>query len=534
MRSKRSISVSLVLVVTLLWASTLVAAGRSPIRASLAAENDLSSPVLQDAPDSVDVPTAEATAEAGPDGIVVSTEPDSTAPPEDEFAAGAVAPAAVMGPAAFDAANWHVENRIGIGTDTPQARLDIITAGPNGGQLLTNGNVVSLRGLNDQVAVPRLPYVEWRQPSGTRAMYLGWGNTGGTNKWVDMRLENSYNLALGGGRLGIGTTAPGHLLSVVGGPTWTSNGWGGSIELANATAIGWRTNTSNQRFGMGHTNGGFYIFRTASDPGTAGSPAVYDFTIRDSGNVGIGAMNPSHRLSIGDGPLWTSNFWRGSVELTNASAIGWQSNTSGQRFGMGHTNGGFYIFRTASNPGTTGAAAVYDLSIRDNGFVGIGTTSPATRLHVNGTTRTSLLQITGGGDLAEPFNVAGTDTVEPGMVVAIDRENPGQLRIADRAYDRTVAGIVSGAGGINPGLILQQEGTVVAGEHPVALTGRVYVWADATSGAIEPGDLLTTSDTPGHAMKVSDHTLAQGAILGKAMSVLEEGTGLVLVLVSLQ
>jgi len=51
---------------------------------------------------------------------------------------------------------------------------------------------------------------------------------------------------------------------------------------------------------------------------------------------------------------------------------------------------------------------------------------------------------------------------------------------------------------------------------------------------IKPGDLLTTSDTPGHAMKVTEHPRAQGAILGKAMSSLESGTGLVLVLVTLQ
>jgi hypothetical protein len=120
------------------------------------------------------------------------------------------------------------------------------------------------------------------------------------------------------------------------------------------------------------------------------------------------------------------------------------------------------------------------------------------------------------------------------MVVAIDPENPGQLRIADKAYDRMVAGIVSGAGGINPGLILQQEGSVAMGEHPVALTGRVYVMADASNGEIVPGDLLTTSDTPGHAMKVTDYELAQGAILGKAMSAIDQETGLVLVLVSLQ
>ena len=51
---------------------------------------------------------------------------------------------------------------------------------------------------------------------------------------------------------------------------------------------------------------------------------------------------------------------------------------------------------------------------------------------------------------------------------------------------------------------------------------------------IQPGDLLTTSDTPGHVMKVSDHDKAQGSIIGKAMSSLDKGKGLVLVLVSLQ
>ena len=72
------------------------------------------------------------------------------------------------------------------------------------------------------------------------------------------------------------------------------------------------------------------------------------------------------------------------------------------------------------------------------------------------------------------------------------------------------------------------------GASPVALTGRVYCWTDASAGSVRPGDLLTTSDIPGHAMKVSDYRRAQGAILGKAMSSLESGKGLVLVLVTLQ
>jgi hypothetical protein len=72
------------------------------------------------------------------------------------------------------------------------------------------------------------------------------------------------------------------------------------------------------------------------------------------------------------------------------------------------------------------------------------------------------------------------------------------------------------------------------GGQNVALSGRVYVRADASGGAIQPGDMLTTSDKPGHAMRVNDHTRAQGAVIGKAMSALLEGEGFVLVLVSLQ
>jgi hypothetical protein len=120
------------------------------------------------------------------------------------------------------------------------------------------------------------------------------------------------------------------------------------------------------------------------------------------------------------------------------------------------------------------------------------------------------------------------------MVVCIDAAHPGQLRPSSQPYDRKVAGVISGGGGVQPGMLMGQRGTAADGKHPVALTGRVYVQATSANGAIEPGDLLTTSSIPGHAMKVTDHTRAQGAILGKAMTGLDQGKGTVLVLVSLQ
>lgn len=153
-------------------------------------------------------------------------------------------------------------------------------------------------------------------------------------------------------------------------------------------------------------------------------------------------------------------------------------------------------------------------------------------LEVDGTTTTEILTITGGADIAEPFLISTADPIFSGHVVVIDEQNPGLLKLSYRAYDSRVAGVISGAGGIGPGLTMTQK-NLTEPTHYVALSGVVYVLADASNGSIRPGDLLTTSDTPGHAMKVSDYVKSQGAILGKAMSSLPEGKGLVLLLVSL-
>jgi hypothetical protein len=141
------------------------------------------------------------------------------------------------------------------------------------------------------------------------------------------------------------------------------------------------------------------------------------------------------------------------------------------------------------------------------------------------------VHVLGGADLAEWYRVSGA--AEPGLLMVIDPANPGQLMPSSQAYDTRVAGVVSGAGGVNPGLTLQQQG-VLDGDTQVAIAGRVYVQAEAFSAPIQPGDLLTTSAIPGHAMKAVDRGLAYGAVIGKAMSSLESGQGLVLVLVNLQ
>ncbi len=148
---------------------------------------------------------------------------------------------------------------------------------------------------------------------------------------------------------------------------------------------------------------------------------------------------------------------------------------------------------------------------------------------------TQVLTITGGSDLSENFDVnAAQDELQSGMIVSIDPKNPGELVLARTAYDPTVAGVISGAGGVKTGMLMSQAGTKADGKHPVALTGRVYCHVDASFGAIQPGDRITTSTTPGHGMKATDRDRAFGSIIGKAMTGLADGKGLVLVLVNLQ
>lgn len=150
----------------------------------------------------------------------------------------------------------------------------------------------------------------------------------------------------------------------------------------------------------------------------------------------------------------------------------------------------------------------------------------------DGVITAGVLQITGGADLVESFDTLEA-SIEPGSVLVIDPSAPGALRLACSPYDERVAGVASGANGVRPGLRLGQAGTL-DGDTPVALTGRVWVRSSTENGAIEPGDLLTTSATPGHAMRATDRERAFGAVLGKALTGLTDERGMVLVLVGLQ
>ncbi len=135
------------------------------------------------------------------------------------------------------------------------------------------------------------------------------------------------------------------------------------------------------------------------------------------------------------------------------------------------------------------------------------------------------------GDCAEDFDIADMAGGEPGTVMVIGAE--GALRPSAAAYDRKAIGVVSGAGSYRPAIVLDKH-PGVADRRPIALMGKVFCKADATHAAIAAGDLLCTSDVPGHAMKASDSARAFGAVIGKALAPLAEGRGLIPILVTLQ
>jgi len=321
--------------------------------------------------------------------------------------------------------------------------------------------------------------LEGENTGGLLALYQGDGNVGAV----------LYGNDSGSGALSLRNTNGSARLRAFGGPS------SGSLNLYNAAGT-----LAADIYCYGDDEG------TISVRNTAGAQTVYLWG-RDSDGTGDG-----------------------QIGLKKASGI----ETLTMQAGEG-TGGAQMLMRNAAGQQTvqldsdaSGVACGYLALYRSNGVANIILDSN------DGTVQGQAIEITGGSDFSEKFDIRG-ESLEPGMIVSIDPKNPGQLALCDSAHDKKVAGIVSGAGGVKPGMLMGQRGSVADGKHPVALSGRVYCWVDAdANGAIEPGDMLTTSKTAGHGMKVTDHTRATGAIVGKAMTSLKKGRGLVLVLVNLQ
>ena len=118
---------------------------------------------------------------------------------------------------------------------------------------------------------------------------------------------------------------------------------------------------------------------------------------------------------------------------------------------------------------------------------------------------------------ANLFSVS--EALEAGDLLVLDPARPGELRKAVSPADPGVVGISAGDA--------YWEGD----QRMVQVVDGLYavVKADASYGAIRPGDLLVASPTPGHAMRASAPAL--GTVIGKALESLESGAGVVRVAV---
>lgn len=255
--------------------------------------------------------------------------------------------------------------------------------------------------------------------------------------------------------------------------------------------------------------------QSAFGPGLIGESArwhgVYGKT--DSAIGGAGVMGEG--VAAGPGVIGKSKHWHGvygetaAAGATGAAAV-WGENKADGSGVVGHSASGVGVFGKSE----TGAAGVF-----------------AGRLEVHGD-----VEVTGdirllGGDLAELFDSRpATQLAEPGTVMSLDED--GTITPSASAYDKKVIGVIAGAGSHRPGMILDAG----CGERalPIAMAGKTYCRADASFAPIEVGDLLTASPTPGHAMKAVDPSRAFGTVIGKAMTAMPEGTGLLSIVVTLQ
>jgi hypothetical protein len=346
-----------------------------------------------------------------------------------------------------------------------------------------------------------------------------WKNTTGANNTAigaDVMAYNqtgNFNTAIGTGALENGTVG-------------SNNVAVGAYALLNSTewdtvAVGYQALENDVAGGL-FPGGNTAVGYTAMQADTTGffNTAIGFGALAENTN---GAENVATGLGALEENLSGNNNTAYGFSALSANTTGTGNIAIGSQAGVNITTGSSNIYI-----GNAGVSS-------DNNIIRIGTPGIQTQTYVSGQFYCNVITIQGGSDLAEPFEVssAAAGEIPEGSVVVIDEENPGHLKLSNRPYDTRVAGVLSGANGVHPGIQMQQQGLLEGGKN-VALTGRVYVQADTSNGAIKPGDLLTTSSTPGRAMKVRNHAKAEGAILGKAMTGLKDGEGMVLVLVTLQ
>ena len=453
--------------------------------------------------------------------------------------------------------------KIGIGTTiVPTAQLHIATVSGDGEALRfhRNGNsvgwgVAQFFALNNSSGAA----VDYAQISGG----ISSNSAGGESGVLAFYTRNGGTLAERGrfasnGDFGLGTATPGAKLHVVGGVYASS-----AIEAFYNQ--GFRLVVS----GPGDSRGSWIydnstlttrLNSAANVKASFGSNNVNDRLVLDlSGNVGVGTATPAYRLDVQGGSINTSqNLCINGDCKSSWSQVGsqWANGTGSINYGGGSVgictaspiysldvNGGVNSFRAKAATASAGDTiasfennSAIKMIVRANGNVGIGTTAPTKTLDVVGDFNASGT-ITGGTIQAKYQDVAewveSSQELPAGTVVVLDPDKNNQVVASKQSYDSHVAGVISP----QPGIALGEGGE---GRVLVAATGRVRVKVDAGNGPIKIGDLLVTSDKEGFAMKSVPIEFAgarihrPGTLIGKALEPLAQGSGEILVLLSLQ
>ena len=484
--------------------------------------------------------------------------------------------------AMFQAGGSGSGGNVGVGTTTPQAKLDVEAATTTGIQGVTSS-------------------------TGFFSAAVFGHAIGGSG--VTRGVSGISESPAGIGIHGIGGT--GGQFETGGGLILKGRGFGHDQFTLDANG--------NMRLNGGISAGGSGLIQIDA-PGIFGGR----FTILPNGNIGINNANPIDRLNVigndgagataivgkvpasaipGTGVLGSAGVdgtgvagsakapnGCGSLELCWAIGVSGSASGSASNFGvMGSVSGGgigvqgtsdsptgFGVTGTAPNTGVQGIASsnnfftagvwgnatatagftrgVYGTSSSDTGIgvhgiaatggqfetgegneiIGRGFGHTNFRVDANGKVFADSGFQTGGADFAESFAVSGDrQHYEAGDLLVIDRDGTRKMTLSQHRYSKLVAGIYS----TKPGLLGTQHtmfDSNLQQEIPLAVVGVVPCKVSSENGEILTGDLLVSSDTPGYAMRGTDQKRMLGAIVGKALEPLPYGKGIIFVLVTLQ
>jgi hypothetical protein len=380
------------------------------------------------------------------------------------------------------------------------------------------------------------------------------------------------------GNIGIGNDAPGQKLSVGGMIESLSGGFKFPDGSVQASANAFTASTSDQVLRVVQNGAGAGSLTLGTLPsavrgdatatsgfisgvlGTSTSPDGFGVTglnLAASGNA-IGVFGVSTQSTAGTG-IW------GEAEATSGDAIGVfgkSFSTTGTgvvgyvNVGTGDAVGVYGRSDSILGTGVLGEAVatsgntygVWGRTASYAGYAGVfdNTASGTILVGRSGVNATNVFRVdgngkgyfnggtqTGGADFAESVDVVGTAAqYEPGDVLIIDTTGERRLALSRSPYSSLVAGIYS----TKPGVLAtphNMDDPRIAAEVPLAIIGIVPCKVTTENGPIETGDLLVTSSMPGHAMKGTVRKRMLGAVVGKALQPLQNGTGIIQVLVAL-